>query len=83
MKKVAGYILSIAGLASIGLSVESIKKLVPISLPERITPLILTTFGLLLILIGIIILLKKSKPINTSEEIPIYQGNKIVGYRRH
>ena len=44
---------------------------------------ILTIVGGALILVGIIILYKHPQKTRVSQEVPIYSGNQVIGYRRH
>jgi len=44
---------------------------------------IFTIVGAGLILFGIIILSKNPKKTRVGQEVPIYSGNQVIGYRRH
>ena len=80
MKKWLGYILVIIGL--VGLSsgvIPQIKEKIPI--PASITPLYITIGSIALIIVGILLLKQGSE--KSSLEVPIYKGNRIIGYRRH
>lgn len=81
-KKTIGYILSIAGIAGLALSNEKIRGLIKISLPEQLTPQYLMFLSVILILSGLFLSFKK-KTKQKTVEVPIYEGNNIVGYRRH
>lgn len=84
IKKSLGYVLSIIGL--IGLA-SSLFPEVKVQFPPlvQIDNLSLTAAGIILILIGIFIVMKTSskRGLKIPREVPIYRGNKIVGYRRH
>lgn len=80
-KKAIGMILMILGFAGIILSFEKIRTLLPITLD--ISKLYLTIGGIILIIIGILFSLKKGVIKETLNELPIYQGEKVVGYRRN
>ncbi len=78
MKKVVGYIL--AGIGLIGLIFFSfIKDVFLISIGGLGDNFILI-LSLILIILGIIILFLKEKKV--IKEVPIFEGKKIVGYRR-
>jgi hypothetical membrane protein len=80
VKKVLGYILSIAGLIGLAAStIPSIREKIPI--PEAVSEIYLTIGSIVLVLIGLFFLAKKKE--KSSPEVPIYHGKKIVGYRRH
>ena len=87
MKKVVGYVISVAGLAIMALSFGLFKLDWPIF--DTVNPTIITAVGVVGIVVGIIISLtdkgiKRGK--QASEEVPIYEGSgkgrKIVGYQR-
>jgi hypothetical membrane protein len=80
VKKVLGYILSIAGLIGLAAStIPSIRAKIPI--PEAVSEIYLTIGSIVLVLIGLFFLAKKKE--KSSPEVPIYKGKQIVGYRRH
>lgn len=86
--KMIGYILAIIGL--IGLAASLIKevqdpifKALNLS-ASQISSTYLMIGSIIVIVIGIFIIMKKGgKGTKASGEVPIYHGNKIVGYRRH
>lgn len=83
--KILGIILSIVGLIALALSRESIKKLIPLTLPETLSPIILLIIGAVLIISGILLLIKSGNKRNGKEqpeEVPVLEGNKVVAYRR-
>lgn len=80
--KIIGYIIAILGLASLALTTSQIRKAIPFQLPPQITTTTLTIVGVVLIIIGILFSFKKSSSTSKAVEVPIYQGNQIVGYRR-
>lgn len=85
MKKILGYLISIVGIAALATSIIAelktyVESLIKITLPE--TPLMVV--GIILAVTGIFLSLKSSKRTSKhSEEVPIYHGNRVVGYRRH
>lgn len=81
MKKILGYILSALGIIFLLLTFDSIKKALSISLPPFLTTATLTVISLIILAVGVFILIK-SKSSSAPKEVPIYQGDKVVGYRR-
>lgn len=88
--RVIGYISSLAGVflllstkfPQLTEKLSSILKFIP---KENFSKYVIYLGGGLIVL-GIILLLSSLKRSNVSsshQEVPIYQGNKIVGYRRH
>lgn len=80
VKKILGYILSAAGIIGLAASsIPQIRELIP--LPETITKTTLIIGSIVLVVFGVALLMKKKQ--KQSTEVPIYQGKKIIGYRRH
>ena len=80
MKKMAGYILMILGLLIVLVWTYGSKFNITIlsELPKSIVWI--TAF--VLFVVGVLIGVKKSEDSKKSDELPIYHGEKIVGYRR-
>jgi hypothetical protein len=83
MKKVTGYILSILGLAGIVLSFDKVLEILKLKLPEILNSQRLGVIGIILVIIGILLILGSNKKTSKQAEVPIYKGDKIVGYRRN
>ncbi len=83
IKKTLGYILSLAGLAGIALTFETVTKALKVTLPAQLTPTYLTIGSIVLILIGIFLIVKSPSGKRQEAEVPIYHGKEIIGYRRH
>lgn len=83
MVKLVGYLISVIGIALLVLSSEPMQKVLGEKLPEIATNFNLMVGGGILVLIGIAFVLKSKKKVKKSEEVPIYKGKEIVGYRRH
>ncbi len=81
MNKVLGYVLAILGIVGLLLTVESIKKILGITLPAFLSTTMLTTLSIILLAIGLFILIKL-KQSSVVKEVPIYHGKEVVGYRR-
>ena len=82
MKK-AGIIVAVVGVLVYLLTLESVKKIIPAGLiPASITDTYLIIGSAILIIFGIVLAFR-GKSSKKSQEVPIYQGNKIVGYRRN
>ena len=83
MKKIGGYILALAGLIVLASGIKGldvfILKFIPFlsSVPKTYSMIA----GLVLVVVGIILLMGNSRG-RQSEEVPIYRGKNIVGYRR-
>ena len=82
MAKLVGYILAVLGLVVIILSLNLSK--LGFNLPASIKAAYVMIAGIVLLILGIFLVIGKgSKATSQSaEEVPIYHGNKIVGYRR-
>jgi len=78
MAKLVGYILMILGILVIA------SKLVwkDVSVLASINILWIGVVGIILIVAGFLFLKEGSKARQEAEEVPIYHGKKIVGYRR-
>jgi len=83
MKKVVGYVISIAGLVvmAIGFGLFKVESEVVSSVGGTTG----TVVGIVAIIVGVVISLtdkdiKRGK--QAKEEVPIYKNKKIVGYRR-
>ena len=83
--KPIGIILIVIGLIGLLLTLEATKSFIPIKLPESISETTPRIISIVIAGLGLIILVKKGenhKGGKQSTEVPIYEGNKIVGYRR-
>jgi hypothetical protein len=88
MKKLVGYIISLAGLIGLASTIEPVSKILPFEVPENIASLSIMPISIAAIIIGILIILiskrrKGGKGGKGGYEVPIYHGEKVVGYRRH
>ena len=50
---------------------------------EVLLPLVIYVIGILVMVIGFFLTLSKKQLKDLKNELPIYEGEKIVGYRRH
>jgi len=80
MAKLTGYIIALVGLVIVVLSLNLGR--LNITLPAAIKSSYVMILGLVLIIVGVFLSLNKGKSTQAAEEVPIYHGNKIVGYRR-
>jgi hypothetical protein len=89
MKKVIGYLISAVGLA--GLAVFSIPALktsvlakLPFTIPASVTPQYLTIGSFVVLAVGVVLAFSGGGigRAKAGQEVPIYQGKQIVGYRR-
>jgi hypothetical protein len=81
MYKNLGYILAFVGLAVMAVGFGTFK--LDLAILKVLKPGVITIIGVVLIAVGVFMALKMGK--NTKQagaEVPIYEGEKIVGYRR-
>ncbi len=79
--KLLGYLIAVVGLAILFLNSAPARKAIPIfnSVPSNI----LLTIGIVVILAGVVLTFFSTEKVSQeSEEVPIYKGKKIVGYRK-
>ena len=81
MKKVIGIILAALGL--VGIAVTSVPQLKTYLsyLPASIQLKYVIVASLVLLIVGAFFLVGKTT--KQQKEVPIYEGDKVVGYRRH
>ena len=89
MKRVVGYIVSIAGIAVMALGFGMIS--LDLEILETIKPNYIVVVGIIGIIVGVVISLNlkdkgNGKAKQAKDEVPIYEGvgkkRKIVGYRK-
>lgn len=80
MNKTVGYVFIILGVIIFLFSFQQISKIIKISLPSALTSNIIMVIGVVVLLVGAFIVSKGTK--NKVEEVPIYQGKEVVGFRR-
>ncbi len=81
--KVLGYVLSIMGLLGLLLTFDKVKELANVTFLESITKTQIIIVAIVLIAIGVFLVFKSKSSSTESKEVPIYHGEKIIGYRRH
>lgn len=83
--RMIGYLISFVGILILASGLKTFNatviKIVP--LLGTIKPMILMIIGGVLVVLGIILLGRNGTGTRRNTEVPIYRGNKIVGYRRH
>ena len=82
MKKMLGYILMLIGAFGIIISLEVTKKFLPAIIPEGISSSAVLIVGAVLLILGAFMSFKSTGSKKQPQEVPIYQGNQIIGYRR-
>jgi len=84
LKKILGYCLSVIGVGLIAITFPEVTKVVTLPLPAGITNNYLLIGGIVLVAIGIFFVMGKDKidKRQKAEEVPIYEGKQVVGYRR-
>jgi hypothetical protein len=78
-----GYILAILGVVCLALTSDSIRKAISLTLPSGVNALILMIIGLIFAAAGIFFVVKNPSSSSKVQDLPIYEGNNIVGFRRH
>jgi len=78
MNKLIGYVLAVLGLLVVVLSLNSTK----IKMLESVKPAYIMIVGIVLVILGVVLVISKGKETQAEEEVPIYKGKKIVGYRK-
>lgn len=80
MKKVVGYVIAVVGIVVMAFGFG----IVPLELAilENIASIYVSGVGIVLIILGAFMALKGGSPAQKQEEVPIYEGDKIVGYRK-
>ena len=85
MKKVIGYIIALVGIIGVAAPlVPQLYSLLPI--PSGTPDLYIIIGGVILVVVGLAFLVKRGGGRSSSKkrrEVPIYEGEEIVGYRRH
>jgi hypothetical protein len=83
MKKTLGYIISVVGLLGLLLTSDAMRTALSIKIPAEMINTTWLIGSIIILGIGIVILFKGSGGSGKQpSEVPIYHGNKIVGYRR-
>lgn len=82
VKKIIGYVLSIIGLIGVAaFTVPQVKTALSFLEPIGDMPLIISSA--VLIIIGIFLIMKSSgSKMKKGQEVPIFKGKEVIGYRR-
>lgn len=80
MKKTLGYILGGLGIIAFALSYTSVRDFLKVP-SLGLSDTIWMIAGIVLIVVGGYVLLRKKQE-GAPREVPIYQGQRIIGYRR-
>ena len=80
MNKLIAYLITLLGVIGIALSLTFVQKMLGLAKP-LFSNTILLIAGLIIFVIGIIFIKKSTVP-EQPAEVPIYQGQSIVGYRK-
>lgn len=79
MKKIIGYVLAVLGIVILALAaIPPFREI--LNIPASFTSASLTLIGVLIIALAIVLLYFRTDKKGT--EVPIYEGKKVVGYRR-
>jgi len=83
MKRVFGYVLIILGLLLLGSGITPVYEKIINTFPYFATfnSLVLMVSGIIFLLVGAFIM-RGSSSGRQSNEVPIYHGKNVVGYRR-
>ncbi|MEK6875180.1 MAG: hypothetical protein AABX30_00690 [Nanoarchaeota archaeon] len=84
MKKVGGYILSLLGILAVLSGVKGFNEIAVKMLPflSGVPNIYLIIIGGVLVILGVVFL-KGSGRGRQLAEVPIYEGKRVVGYRRN
>ncbi len=89
INKALGYVIAIIGIIGLSASLfpeakDYLSKSLGISM-SQVSNTYLLIGSVVIILIGVFIVLKSGKKgaMQILKEVPIFHGNKIIGYRRH
>jgi len=85
MKKVIGYGVSVLGLLLMALGFGDFGSKIPVV--GGLGSGVVNSLGIILVVVGVVVSMmggsgKKGKAKQEEDEVPIYKGKKIVGYRR-
>ena len=80
--KTLGYVLALLGILAVLLSNPAAQRSLALSLPAALSSTALLITGIVLVLAGIFLILKTSRSSKQAPEVPIFEGEKVVGYRR-
>jgi hypothetical protein len=80
MKQVIGYILTLIGIGVLALGIKPVQTALSLQPPAFLSPVLLMILGIVLALLGVFLIKKASA--TQSPEVPIYEGQNIVGYRK-
>ena len=81
IKKSVGYVL--AGIGVVGLACGTFAPLRDaLFLPASLSSGVLTSLSLVIVVAGAATVYLSGKSNNKGKEVPIYEGKKVVGYRR-
>jgi membrane protein implicated in regulation of membrane protease activity len=83
MKKPLGYIFAAIGL--IGLAIYTVPEVAVLTaLPTEFAGIPLLVISIALVVIGLFFIIRSgSSRGKQAEEVPIFKGKNVVGYRRH
>jgi len=81
LKQIIGYLLALVGLTGLAMTTFPEFKLELIPQLAGIDNTTLTIVSAVILVIGIILSLKRSR--KAGKEVPIFEDENIVGYRRH
>lgn len=79
MSKITGYIIMLVGVL---VALASFLKQATSFLPASIKTIYITILGIIIIALGFWLSSSSGSGRQASKEVPIYQGNKVVGYRQ-
>lgn len=84
IKKILGYSLSVIGIGLIAITFPEVTKVVTLPLPAGVSTNYILIGGIIITAVGLFLVMGKNKPGKKQKatEVPIYEGNQVVGYRR-
>ncbi len=79
--KIVGYVFAVIGVIGLAFAVMPPLRAF-FSLPVSFSGNMLTTISLLIVVVGAVLIYLSGKNESKGKEVPIYEGKKVVGYRR-
>ena len=84
MVKILSFVFAITGLGFIALGLDFIRGAISLNIPflDKFPSFVFLIIGL--VCLAVAVFLARGKQIQAQlSEVPIFQGNQVVGYRRH
>lgn len=80
-QKIIGYVLTLVGILGIIVSGDGVQQALSLKLPAALSPNVVLISGIIVAGVGLALAVKSGSR-KQPEEVPIYEGKNVVGYRR-